>query len=256
MAADAVAACAAIVQRGDPDRFLAAMAAPVPARAALFPLYAAYLEIARAPWVTAEPMIAEMRLQWWRDAMTEAAAGQVRAHEVVTPLAEVIAARALPAALFHEIAEARRWDIYRAAHGDEAALIAYLDGTGGALMALAVRALGIEADAGARALGRAQALASYLRAVPELEARGRVPLVDGRAGAVTALARQGLGWLAEARAAGLPRAAAPALRAAWQAGPVLRLAAREPARVGQGALTRSEAARRAGLLWRTMLGTW
>ena len=255
MAADGVAACAAIVQRGDPDRFLAAMAAPVPARAALFPLYAAYLEIARAPWVTAEPMIAEMRLQWWRDALDEAAAGQVRAHEVVTPLAPVIAERSLPAALFHEIAEARRWDIYREAHADAAALTAYLDGTGGALMALAVRALGIEADAGARALGRAQALAAYLRAVPELEARGRVPLVDGRAAAVAALARQG-GWLDEARAAGLPRAAAPALRAAWQAGPILRLAARSPDRVGQGALARSEAARRAGLLWRAVLGTW
>ncbi|MCR9151879.1 MAG: phytoene synthase, partial [Rhodobacteraceae bacterium] len=92
--------------------------------------------------------------------------------------------------------------------------------------------------------------------VPELEARGRVPLVDGRAAAVAALARQGLGWLDEARAAGLPRAAAPALRAAWQAGPILRLAARNPDRVGQGALARSEAARRAGLLWRALLGTW
>ncbi|MFN5827641.1 MAG: phytoene synthase, partial [Rhodobacterales bacterium] len=35
-----VAACAALVQRGDPDRFMAVMAAPVAARARLFPLYA------------------------------------------------------------------------------------------------------------------------------------------------------------------------------------------------------------------------
>ncbi|TNF18762.1 MAG: phytoene synthase, partial [Rhodobacteraceae bacterium] len=59
-------ACAAIVEKGDPDRFASAMAAPVAARARLFPLYAFNLEVARAPWVTQEPMIAEMRLQWWR----------------------------------------------------------------------------------------------------------------------------------------------------------------------------------------------
>ena len=64
-----VAACAGLVERGDPDRFLAVMAAPPAARARLFPLYAFNLEVARAPWVTQEPMIAEMRLQWWRDAV-------------------------------------------------------------------------------------------------------------------------------------------------------------------------------------------
>ncbi len=67
-----LAACAALVERGDPDRFLAVMAAPAWARARLFPLYAFNLEVARAPWVTEEPMIAEMRLQWWRDVVESA----------------------------------------------------------------------------------------------------------------------------------------------------------------------------------------
>lgn len=66
-----IAACAALVARGDPDRFAAIMAAPPAARARLFPLYAFNLEVARAPWVTKEPMIAEMRLQWWRDVLAE-----------------------------------------------------------------------------------------------------------------------------------------------------------------------------------------
>ena len=89
---DDVNACAAIVQRGDPDRFMATMAAPVAARRVLFPLYAFNVEVARAPWVTEESMIAEMRLQWWRDAVEEVAkGGVVRRHEVVTPLAEVLA---------------------------------------------------------------------------------------------------------------------------------------------------------------------
>ena len=74
-------ACAALVEKADPDRFRAAMAAPVAARAVLFPLYALNVEVTRAPWVTQEPMLAEMRLQWWRDALQEIAdGGPVRRH--------------------------------------------------------------------------------------------------------------------------------------------------------------------------------
>ena len=72
---DDLNACAALVERGDPVRFRAAMASPMAARRVLFPLYAFNLEVARAPWVTQEPMIARMRLQWWRDALAEIAAG-------------------------------------------------------------------------------------------------------------------------------------------------------------------------------------
>ena len=86
-----IEACASLVRDGDPDRFAAAVAAPVPARAVLFPIYAFNLEVARAPWVTAEPMIAEMRLQWWRDVLSEIeAGGDVRRHEVATPLGAAI----------------------------------------------------------------------------------------------------------------------------------------------------------------------
>jgi phytoene/squalene synthetase len=45
-------ACAQLVERGDPDRFRAVMAAPPEARRVLFPIYAANVEIARAPWVS------------------------------------------------------------------------------------------------------------------------------------------------------------------------------------------------------------
>ena len=67
------------------------MAAPLEARTRLLPLYALNLEIARAPWLTEEPMIAEMRLQFWRDTVEEAALGKsARAHEVAQPLAALI----------------------------------------------------------------------------------------------------------------------------------------------------------------------
>ncbi len=50
--------CAERVEKGDPDRFAATMAAPPAARARLWPLYAVNLEIARAPWASSEPATA------------------------------------------------------------------------------------------------------------------------------------------------------------------------------------------------------
>ena len=62
-----------------------------------FPLYAFNLEVARAPWVTQEPLIAEMRLQWWADALDEiAGGGPVRRHEVTEPLAKVLECQRMP----------------------------------------------------------------------------------------------------------------------------------------------------------------
>ncbi|WP_375257667.1 squalene/phytoene synthase family protein [Citreimonas sp.] len=243
-------ACAALVERGDPDRFAATMAAPVPVRAVLFPLYAFNVEVSRAPWVTAEPMIAEMRLQWWRDVLDEIAEGQgVRRHEVATPLSRVLdadAARRLDALI-----EARRWDISPQAHEDDAALDAYLDATGGTLLRVAAHALGDTDGRAAQALGRAAGLAAYLRAVPDLQARNRIPLVDGRPEGIVALARRGLSWLDEARAArhAVPRLARPALTAGWLAGPVLKRAIDNPAHVAEGTLRPSEVRVRVRLAW-------
>ena len=249
-------ACAALVERGDPDRFAAVMAAPVAARARLWPLYAFNLEVARAPWVTKEPMIAEMRLQWWRDVVAEPKA---RAHEVAGPLHDLIAAAVLPVSVLDRIAVARRWDIYNEAFADRAAFDAYLDDTGAGLMWLAALALGAkpEAEAVVRAFGWATGLANYLRAVPELEARGRVPLVDGRPEALRALANDGLRCIATARMTrGRLGPARIALLAGWQSEAILRAVSRDPGLVGRGELARSEFLRRGSLMWQTLSGRW
>ncbi|ARE38872.1 Phytoene/squalene synthetase-like protein [Rhodovulum sp. P5] len=251
-------ACADIVRRGDPDRFLATMAAPVDARARLFPLFAFNVEVARAPWVTAEPMIAEMRLQWWRDVLGEiAAGGTVRAHEVATPLASVLGAE--EARLLDGLVAARRWDIYRDPFDDAAAFKTHIDATSGALLWVAARVLGAErGEAALRRLGHAMGVANWLVAVPELEARGRVPLVDGRPGAVRELAARAAADLAALKAErdAIPECAIPAARIAWLAGPILTRAVDDPARVAEGRLVPSDFRRRGGLLWRAMRGRW
>lgn len=251
-------ACAALVERGDPDRFAAVMAAPVAARPVLVVLYAFNLEVARAPWVTKEPMIAEMRLQWWRDVLAEAASGKRRAHEVAGPLADLIAARGLDVAVLDRLVEARRWDVYSDPFEDAAAFDAYLDDTAGGMMLAVARALApqTEAEAALRGFGWATGLAAFLRAVPDLEARGRIPLIDGRAEAVASLAEEGLARLAKARPLlrGLALAARPALIAGWQTEGLLRQVAAEPLRVAEGRMGLSEFSRRLGLLKAGLIG--
>ena len=244
--------CAILLEKGDPDRHLAVLAAPVAARSRLLPLYAFNLEVARVPWVTKEPLVAEMRLQWWRDAIEHEASGAARAHEVAGPLHDLMREAALPRKVLDQMVAARRWDCWREPFDDLAALETYLDQTGAGLMWLSALALGAPATAeqAVRAYGRAAAMAGFLRAAPELQARGRHPIPAGAD--VAALAQKGLGWLAEARAerATVPASVRPAMLAGWQAQGVLRrLAAGEPAEL-------SEFSRRGGLLWQAFSGRW
>lgn len=231
---DDLNACAALVDRGDPVRFRAAMAAPMAARRVLFPLYAFNLEVARAPWVTQEPMIARMRLQWWRDALAEIAAGGViRRHEVVTPLA--LAIGAADAAVLDRLVAARDRDVEGDPFADEGELWTYLEDTAGSLIAVAARQLGGGA-ALAPAAGRALGLASWLMAVPALTAAGRRPLPAGAD--VAALAGTGLDALAEVRRGmgAVPGAARAAFYPLAGFGAVLRRAQRDPAAVAEDRL--------------------
>jgi len=261
-------ACAAIVERADPDRFLATMAAPVAARRVLFPLYAFNVEVSRAPWVTEEPMIAEMRLQWWRDALEEiASGGDVRRHEVVDTLAEVLDAEA--ARTLDGLVAARRWDVYKDPFEDQTHFEEYINATSGALVWTAVRLCGAGQAADEQAplpqpletavkqFGFGVGVANWFRAIPELEARGRVPLVRGTVEGVKLQAQAALRDLQTARSVLRKEGRADAaltgvLRAGWRADHTLKTAAATPMAVADGALDESPFKRRASLLWRTV----
>ncbi len=254
---DDLVACADLLRQADPDRFQAVMAAPVGARGLLFALYAFNVELTRAPWASSETMIAEMRVQWWRDVAAEIAEGKpVRRHFVATPLGRVLDPGM--AGLLDAMCEARRWDIYRDPFEDETAFDAYIDATSGTLTWVAARSLGAADETVVRDFAYGAGVANWLRAIPELEARGRVPLVDGTPDGVRALARKGLKRLDKARAnrSAVSAAAGAALLSGWQAGAVLKQAVRTPAQVAEGRLGQSEAQRRLSLMARAATGRW
>ena len=250
-------ACARLVERGDPVRFRAAMAVPLPARRVLFPLYAFNLEVARAPWVTQEAMIAEMRLQWWRDVLAEIAeGGPVRSHEVTDALAPVLDAQG--ARDLDALIDVRRWDIYSDAFADRDHLDRYIAGTSGALMGTAARLLGPSAAEVVADFAYGSGVANFLRAIPALENAGRRPLIDGTVEGVRDLARDALARLDRARRRhrDVTPAAGAALIAGWQARPVLRRAIRDPQAVAAGALEPAPFADRIRLLRAATQGWW
>lgn len=259
LAAEEINACADLVRRGDPDRFLIAMSAPPPARERLFPILALNVEVSRAPWLTSEPMIAEIRVQWWREAVEEAGAGAVpRAHEVAGPLAKLITGVGLPIDELDAMITARRWDIEPGTFDDQVDLDTHIEDTGGRLLWLCAAALGAPDALRGRAMdaGYAMGLANWLMAIPALEAAGCRPLVDGRPEAVAALARAGLARLSQARRLRGADAARPAFRLATFAGPILRQAVRDPAAVAEGRLGLSEFSRRWRVLYNSVTGGW
>ena len=240
--------CAEIVLKADPDRFAAVMAAPVAMRDKLFPLHAFAIEVARAPWVTQESMIAEMRLQWWRDALAEiASGGPVRRHEVVTPLANVLSPKT--AVLLDGFVEVRRWDIYREPFESAEHFEDYLAQTGGVFYKVLAQSVSVS-DTGVADFGYAVAVANWLCAIPELERRGRIPLLDGGPDGVCSLAKNGLAALNKGTSIMAPEVRR-AMLSGWQAKHVLRQAIKDPLAVADGRLGQSGISKRLSLMMKT-----
>ena len=245
---EAVALCAERLAAGDPDRFAAVMAAPGPLRAGLFALYATNLELARAPWASAEPLVAEMRLQWWVDALAaRATQGRAVPHDI-GPALEVLSQPVLDALC--AVAEARRADCWSDPFADEPALWAYLEATSGGLFAAAGQVAGAAEVARLRAYGATVGMANWLVAQPELARRGRLCLAQADPEKLGRLAGEALERLEfhERALRRAPQADRLAALPGWQARGVLARAARAPAGIAEGKLCGPEIARRFGLL--------
>lgn len=101
-----------LVRNADRERFLGALFAPEPQRSGLLALLAFDHELARTRSVTREPMLARIRLEWWREAMTEAAgSGKPRAQPIVDALAETVRRHGLALESLVDLIDAREEEI-------------------------------------------------------------------------------------------------------------------------------------------------
>ena len=163
--------CAKQIRDFDNDRFLASLFADDAVREDLFALYAFNLEVARTRERVSEPMLGQIRLQWWREALDEMAAGQVRNHPVCTALNDWLG-DGFPAEVrtrLDAILTARELDLEDSAFPTLDSFRDYAAATGGTLLELGLHATGAAGkgiEPVARHVGTAYAITGLIRAIP------------------------------------------------------------------------------------------
>lgn len=191
------------MSRGDPERALALLYAPADARAGLAALFALDDALAAIVRTTREPLVGQMRLTWWYEALGALDAQAPSAN----PVLQALAAHVVPAVSGATLAAmVDGWEALLDEPLDPAAMARFGEARGGGLFAAAAAVLGVERT-GLREAGAGWALADLagnlsdpagaamarsLSAPRLVQAmRGRWP-VRGRAlGALVLLARPG-----------------------------------------------------------------
>lgn len=160
---------AATAKAGEPDHYLAALLAPAEVRTLLLAIAAFGAELARIPRRVTEPMMGEIRLQWWRDMIGQSTDSNEQTVPLVAEIQRVAAHGGGDLALARLVAmtEARAFDLYADPMADEAAFYGYLDKTSGALFGLSVAVMTADAPPGlAEHAGRAYGMTRLLVDLP------------------------------------------------------------------------------------------
>jgi phytoene synthase len=241
--------CGEVLRRGDRDRWLASLFIPQALRPHIHALYAFSLEIARVREIVSEPLLGEIRFQWWRDALGGKNETGFAASPAAAALIDTLARFRLPREPLIELIDARLRDLYNEAVESVQALESYAQATCSTLFRLAALVLeGEETSADAAVAvhaGIAYGITGLLRALPWHSARSQVfvpaeflrahgaepdDLVSGRASPAVCAALADMRGLArthlkafEAQLRGLPQNRRAAFLAVSLCEPYLRL---------------------------------
>ncbi len=154
----------------DHARYLTFLYAPRNNRESLIALGLLNVELSRIRESVSEPIVGEVRLAWWREALADLYAGKVRKHEVLLLLAESGAVQIVPHALLDNMIEARIDEIYDTQVTTLDVLDNFLGRTSGQLQqafcySLCKAAPNAATLAAAHHVGRAWGLVGVVRAV-------------------------------------------------------------------------------------------
>jgi len=177
-----------LIRRVDPDRWLSSRFVVDPlARADVVAIYAFDHELARAPKVASNPLLGEIRLTWWGEALDEIFEDRpVRRHPGAQALAEAVRRRGLERAPLERMIEARYRELEPAPMSETEA-VEWARGTGGEAARIAAGVLdpGANGELGVAA-GAAWALARRVPAQDALRPAFERTLAEARS-AVRAL---------------------------------------------------------------------
>jgi len=232
--AEAYAHCAEVARNEDRDRWLGVLFAPPQTRPHLHALIAFERELSRLRESVRDPMAGELRLAWWREALSRERDDEAQGHPIAAAVIDTLQKFRPPAHLIENAVTARQFDLYDDAFPTVVELEAYLGETRSGLLQIAAFVLADGRDLGAaeasgfagvalglielmRGLSRPRALIGFIpreiltgpAAPPEdLRARWASPEVAAALRDLIALARRRLAE-ADAALAKLPKAVAP-----------------------------------------------
>ncbi|HUW80034.1 MAG TPA: squalene/phytoene synthase family protein, partial [Acidocella sp.] len=165
-----------MLRRADPDRFFCTLFAPHEARGTLALLYLFNHELARAREVASEPLLALIRLNWWREVIE----GQAKKHEIATPLTAALNAGVFAPEDLLGLITAREAEA-EPEIPDLESFLEYARNTAGKLARIAGKVMGAD-SAIIEDLGTAYGISGILRAAPYLARQNRSLLpADGTA---------------------------------------------------------------------------
>jgi 15-cis-phytoene synthase len=170
--------CEGLLRRDDRDRWLASLFVPREPRPHIHALYAFSLEATRVGEIVSEPLLGEIRFQWWRDVLDGKNEGDAKASPVAAALLDTIARFDLPKAPLRELISARAADLYGEPVQSVEALESYANATCANLLRLAALILDRQESAAscgaALQAGIAYGITGLIRALSWHCARGQI----------------------------------------------------------------------------------
>ncbi len=149
----------------DDDRYCACLFAGPAVRTDLAALFLFNAELARIRDQVSEPILGQMRLQWWRDGLLTLGTGAQPPHALLDHLA-ALARRGIDLAPLHDLIDARAFDLQETPFPDMESYRAYIAATSHPLGDIAAAILGRQDAAPHRQAMEHYAQIGLLRAIP------------------------------------------------------------------------------------------
>ena len=161
--------CQSLVRKEDHDRYLVTLFCEKSKLRGLFALLAFHVEVAKTRESISDPMLGEIRLQWWKEAIDGIVSGKLREHPVIAELAIAVKCYDLPIESLYRLVEIRKSEIYDQAPQTLSGLVEYAKRSSGALHGLCCHILNKDAAPARRAavenVGTAWGLMGIIRAI-------------------------------------------------------------------------------------------
>lgn len=166
-------------RRYEIDRYLSALLAPRAARDDLIALAAFSGELHRIGETVSEPMLGEIRFQWWRDALDSGARGEKTGHPIADAVTGVVQRYRLSPERLLEMLDVHAHRLYADPPASHDALSLELDLTEGVMFDVAARVLGCAPKPllarAVQSAGRGYGLARIATTLARSLSRGREP---------------------------------------------------------------------------------